>query len=152
MFLCPRPPSNTSLTPLTLCPPVPPPPPHIHTQVRVDHRNGTLHFGAQQLESDKIRGHITLLARRLAKAATMISPGELPPSLTAQRDAALALCREHVSKEHSRLLARKQVCFSVRRGGAVCGVLRVCLVGTEGGGGGGGRGDMGTAKGGQQTT
>jgi hypothetical protein len=39
----------------------------------------------------------------------MISPGELPQAVTAQRDAALALCREHVAKEHSRLLARKQV-------------------------------------------
>jgi hypothetical protein len=84
-------------------------------QVRVDHRNGTLHFGAQQLESDKIRGHISLLAKRLAKAATMIEPAAVPAAVAAQKDAALALCREHVAKEHNRLLARKQVC--TRHGG-----------------------------------
>lgn len=83
--------------------------PPFHPQVRVDHRNGTLHFGAQQLESDKIRNHISLLARRLSKAVTMIEPGAVPATVAAQKEAALALCREHVSKEHSRLLARKQV-------------------------------------------
>lgn len=98
--------------------------PPFHPQVRVDHRNGTLHFGAQQLESDKIRNHISLLARRLSKAVTMIEPGAVPATVAAQKEAALALCREHVSKEHSRLLARKQV---IAVGGAVqraewCGV------------------------------
>lgn len=89
-------------------------------QVRVDHRNGTLHFGAQQLESDKIRNHISLLARRLSKAVTMIEPGAVPTAVAAQKDAALALCREHVTKEHSRLLARKQV-------GGWCEAVRGCL-------------------------
>lgn len=80
-----------------------------YLQVRVDHRNGTLHFGAQQLESDKIRNHLSLLARRLSKAVTMIEPAAVPAAVVAQKDAALALCREHVAKEHSRLLARKQI-------------------------------------------
>lgn len=40
-------------------------------QMRVDHRNGTLHFGSQQLESDKVRSHLSLLAKRMAKAAAM---------------------------------------------------------------------------------
>lgn len=79
------------------------------TQVRVDHRNGTLHFGAQQLESDKIRNHLSLLARRLAKAVTMIEPGVVPDAVTSQKEASLALCRDNITKEHSRLLARKQV-------------------------------------------
>ncbi len=107
------------------------PPPLLHFQVRVDHRNGTLHFGAQQLESDKIRNHISLLARRLSKAVTMIEPGAVPAAVAAQKDAALALCREHVEKEHSRLLARKQVsrvavlgpklcCYVVQAGCLVC--------------------------------
>lgn len=93
-------------------------------QVRVDHRNGTLHFGAQQLESDKIRNHISLLAKRLAKAATMIEPGAVPAAVAAQKEAALALCREHVAKEHNRLLARKQVCNRRDRGsGDGCGAV-----------------------------
>ena len=88
-------------------------------QVRVDHRNGTLHFGAQQLESDKIRNHISLLARRLSKAVTMIEPAAVPAAVAAQKQAALALCREHVAKEHSRLLARKQVGVRGRVGAVV---------------------------------
>lgn len=76
----------------------------------MDHRNGVLHFGSQQLESDKIKGHIAKLARSLSKAVTMIEPGAVPAAVAAQKVAALAMCREHVSKEHSRLLARKQVC------------------------------------------
>jgi hypothetical protein len=75
----------------------------------VDHRNGTLHFGAQQVESDKIRGHISLLAKRLSKALTMIEPGAVPPAVASVKASALALCRDNVAKEHSRLLARKQV-------------------------------------------
>eukprot|EP00879_Flechtneria_rotunda_P014619 GHRR01015276.1.p1 GENE.GHRR01015276.1~~GHRR01015276.1.p1 ORF type:complete len:664 (+),score=257.01 GHRR01015276.1:165-2156(+) len=79
-----------------------------YLQLRVDHRNGTLHFGSQQLEGDKIRNHMALLAKRLAKAAAMIDP--TPPAAVEQtRTAALQLCRENVAKEHSRLLARKQV-------------------------------------------
>jgi hypothetical protein len=41
-------------------------------QVHIDHRNGTLHFGSQQLESDRVRGHLTTLAKRLTKAASMV--------------------------------------------------------------------------------
>jgi len=43
-------------------------------QVRIDHRNGTVHFGGQQLESDRIRDHISALARRLTKALHMVEP------------------------------------------------------------------------------
>jgi translation initiation factor 3 subunit A len=77
-------------------------------QMRVDHRNGTLHFGSQQLESDKVRAHISLLAKRLAKAAAMTDPAPAP-AVEQQRAAVLALCRDNITKEHSRLLARKQV-------------------------------------------
>ncbi|WIA32254.1 hypothetical protein OEZ86_003100 [Tetradesmus obliquus] len=79
-----------------------------YLQMRVDHRNGTLHFGSQQLESDKVRSHLSLLAKRLAKAAAMTDPAPAPAA-EQQRAAMLALCRENISKEHSRLLARKQV-------------------------------------------
>lgn len=43
-------------------------------QVHIDHRNGTVHFGGQQLESDRIRDHISALARRLTKALNMVQP------------------------------------------------------------------------------
>ncbi|KAF8071218.1 TIF3A1 [Scenedesmus sp. PABB004] len=79
-----------------------------YLQLRVDHRNGTLHFGGQNLESDKLRGHMALLAKRLAKAAAMADPAPAPAA-EAQRLAVMRMAREHMGKEHSRLLARKQV-------------------------------------------
>jgi hypothetical protein len=78
------------------------------SQVRVDHRNGTLHFGTQQMESDKIRNHLSLLAKRLAKAGAMMDPST-SAAVDPQRSAMLQLARENMAKEHSRLLARKQV-------------------------------------------
>ncbi|KAK9824579.1 hypothetical protein WJX72_011465 [[Myrmecia] bisecta] len=45
-----------------------------YLQVRIDHRNGTVHFGGQRLESDKIRDHIATLAKRFSKALTLIYP------------------------------------------------------------------------------
>jgi hypothetical protein len=76
--------------------------------VRIDHRNGTLHFGAQQLESDKVRNHLALLAKRLAKAASMMDPTP-PAALEAKRRAAIDHARKHMETEHVRLVARKTV-------------------------------------------
>lgn len=53
-------------------------------QVRLDHRYGTVHFGGQQLESDRVRDHISALARRLTKALGMIQP-EVPKETEARR-------------------------------------------------------------------
>ena len=47
---------------------------NLSLQVQIDHRNGTVHFGGQQLESDRIRDHISALARRLTKALHMVQP------------------------------------------------------------------------------
>ena len=47
----------------------------------MDHRHGTLHFGSQQLESDKVRTHLSALASHLGKAAAMIDPAA-PPETT----------------------------------------------------------------------
>jgi len=41
-------------------------------QMRIDHKNGTVHFGKLQLESDRLKDNIAVLARRLAKAITII--------------------------------------------------------------------------------
>lgn len=46
--------------------------------MRIDHRNGTLAFGGQQLEAERIRGHLSTLARGLNKALTMIHPPSAP--------------------------------------------------------------------------
>lgn len=56
----------------------------LFVQVRIDHRNGTVHFGGQQLESDRIRDHISALARRLTKALHMVEP-EVSKEVEARR-------------------------------------------------------------------
>ena len=43
-------------------------------QMRIDHKNGTVHFGKLQLESERLRDNISVLAQRLAKALTIINP------------------------------------------------------------------------------
>jgi len=75
--------------------------------LRIDHRNGTLHFGGQQLEGERVRGHLKTLAQRLAKACGMIDPRAAPGRAEDARRAAVALCRGHMESEHKRLLARK---------------------------------------------
>lgn len=84
---------------------------HEYLALRVDHRSGTLTFGGATLENDRVRGHLSLLARRLAKAAAMVEPGSATAAggaAAVARGTALALARENMAKEHSRLLARKQ--------------------------------------------
>ena len=49
-----------------------------YLQVQIDHRNGTVHFGAQQLESEVMRDHLSVLAARLSKALGMIDPAPDP--------------------------------------------------------------------------
>lgn len=107
----------------------------------MDHRNGTLHFGGLQLESDRMRSQLSLLAKRLSKAAGLMGCGP-PASVEAGREAAMALAREQVAKEHSRLLARKQVrrpgragAGAVQPAGAVwCWVPRRCAASSRGSG------------------
>lgn len=43
-------------------------------QARIDHKNGTVHFGGLKAESDQLRDHLANLAQRLTKACTLIQP------------------------------------------------------------------------------
>ncbi|KAJ7525179.1 hypothetical protein O6H91_17G040200 [Diphasiastrum complanatum] len=74
-------------------------------QVKIDHLKGTIHFGSQDLESDKIKNHLTILAKRLNKAIGLIQPPafERVPKQTQPFSDLLVL----VEKEHKKLLARK---------------------------------------------
>lgn len=47
-------------------------------QVRIDHKNNTVHFGALELESERLRDNISNLARRLAHALHTIRPEPSP--------------------------------------------------------------------------
>lgn len=43
-----------------------------HLSMRIDHRNGTLAFGGQQLEGERVRAHLQSLASRLAKVCVPV--------------------------------------------------------------------------------
>ena len=53
-------------------------------QVRIDHKNGTVHFGAPQLESEQLQDHLSTLSKRLSRALTMTRP-ERPEDHEARR-------------------------------------------------------------------
>ncbi|KAI5067945.1 hypothetical protein GOP47_0016290 [Adiantum capillus-veneris] len=71
-------------------------------QAKIDHLKGVVQFGSQDLESDKIRNHLTILAKRLNKAIGLINP-PLPEKPAVSYSALSAA----VEKEHKKLLARK---------------------------------------------
>eukprot|EP00798_Chlamydomonas_sp_ICE-L_P024015 gene24015-9590_t len=75
-------------------------------QVRVDHRNGTLHFGSQQLESERIRGHLAILAMRLGKTIGMVSP-DVSVAKATKRATAVKAALECMEADHRRATARK---------------------------------------------
>lgn len=93
--------------------------------MRVDHRNGTLHFGAQHVESDKVRGHLAAVAKRLAKAVAMMSPAPLPlpAAEAARREAVIRAARETLEGEHLKAVARKVRVYTFN-------LLVIVLVGT----------------------
>eukprot|EP00262_Sarcandra_glabra_P011006 TRINITY_DN2670_c0_g1_i1.p1 TRINITY_DN2670_c0_g1~~TRINITY_DN2670_c0_g1_i1.p1 ORF type:complete len:1017 (-),score=219.66 TRINITY_DN2670_c0_g1_i1:176-3064(-) len=74
--------------------------------MKFDHRKGAVLFGNLDLESDRLRDHLTVFAESLNKARGLIYPpmksasklGEILPNLA-----------ETVDKEHKRLLARKSI-------------------------------------------
>ena len=63
--------------------------------MRLDHRAGTLRFGAPGLESDRMREHIAQLARRLSTAQRMIQPAA-NPAVDQRRVAVSCPPRQHV--------------------------------------------------------
>eukprot|EP00249_Psilotum_nudum_P025011 c29348_g1_i1 orf=523-3702(-) len=74
-------------------------------QVKIDHLKGIVHFGSQDLESDKMKNHLTILAKRLNKAIGLIhSP---PPEKAPKQMQSYSELFMIVQKEHKKLLARK---------------------------------------------
>jgi hypothetical protein len=76
-------------------------------EVRIDHRNGVLRFGARSLESTALRNQLRDLCARLTAAERLVVPGA-----AAQLSAGVAKRAEALvgglAAEHERLLARKQ--------------------------------------------
>jgi translation initiation factor 3 subunit A len=76
--------------------------------VRIDHRAGCIRFGTAALESDEMRGQLSILAKRLTTACSIISPPEVS-SIAAERAALYAEVRSSVESEHINTLERKVV-------------------------------------------
>jgi translation initiation factor 3 subunit A len=76
--------------------------------VRIDHRAGCIRFGTAALESDEMRGQLSILAKRLTTACNIISPPEVS-SIAAERAALYAEVRSSIESEHINTLERKVV-------------------------------------------
>ena len=96
-------------------------------QVRIDHRNGTVHFGGQQLESDRIRDHISALARRLTKALHMVEP-DVSKDVEARRlKVCCFCCTSHLPRKQAQVnqLAVSTSIFLLGIGFIYC---KLCMV------------------------
>ncbi|KAF5202802.1 Eukaryotic translation initiation factor 3 subunit a [Thalictrum thalictroides] len=74
--------------------------------MKVDHLKGVVLFGNLDLESDRLRDHLTILAESLNNARCLIYP---PVKKASKLGDTLPLLAETVDKEHKRLLARKSI-------------------------------------------
>ncbi|ONK78418.1 uncharacterized protein A4U43_C02F18560 [Asparagus officinalis] len=74
--------------------------------VKVDHRKGAVVFGNEDIESDKVCDHLTVLAESLNKARSLIYP---PVKKQPRLGDSLYVLADIVDKEHKRLLARKSI-------------------------------------------
>ena len=80
-----------------------------HLQVRIDHRNKVVICGSHTLESDKVKNHLSLLAKRLKKAMSMINKDAVDQSKQDRRTKAIEEMKNQVENEHKRILARKVI-------------------------------------------
>lgn len=74
-------------------------------QMKIDHLKGIVQFGSQDLESDKIRNHLTILAKRLNKVRSLIQPPITEKATKVTQPVPILL--ETIEREHRKLLARK---------------------------------------------
>ncbi|KAJ9529424.1 hypothetical protein QJQ45_013723 [Haematococcus lacustris] len=100
-----------------------------YLQMHIDHRQGTLHFGSQQLESEQVCSHLQvrlwpgqaaqlpavteqweangLLSQRLSKAVAMERAGAVSAAQAAKKAEIVALALENTEALHSLAHARK---------------------------------------------
>ncbi|KAL6753630.1 eukaryotic initiation factor [Haematococcus lacustris] len=78
-----------------------------YLQMRIDHRQGTLHFGSQQLESEQVCSHLQLLSQRLSTAVAMERAGAVSAAQAAKKAEIVALALENTEALHSLAHARK---------------------------------------------
>ncbi|KAJ6826064.1 eukaryotic translation initiation factor 3 subunit A-like [Iris pallida] len=73
--------------------------------MKVDHLQGAVFFGNEDIESDRLSDHLTVLADSLNKARSLIHP----PKRQCKLGDSLYGLADIVDKEHKRLLARKSI-------------------------------------------
>ncbi len=84
-------------------------------QARFDHRNGTVHFGGNQIGADNVKAQISSAAKKLSKVLTAINvkhsgiAANTAAEKQARRNAAIKRALETSQDENRRALARKQV-------------------------------------------
>lgn len=74
--------------------------------VRIDHRLGCIRFGSAALESDRMRGQLSTLAKRLTTACNIISPPDVN-AISAERAPIYAEVRANLEYEHLATLERR---------------------------------------------
>ena len=74
--------------------------------VRIDHRMGCIRFGNAALESDRMRGQLSTLAKRLSTACNIISPPDAN-AIYAERAPIYAEVRANLEYEHIATLERR---------------------------------------------
>lgn len=80
--------------------------------VRIDHRLGCIRFGAANLESDEMRGQLTVLAKRLTEACNVISPADTTVvdnnRVEVYEGVRATVEAEHIAKLERRILIEKR--------------------------------------------
>jgi len=78
-----------------------------YLQLSIDHRNGTVHFASSHLAPEKMKNHLSLLAKRLSRAVGMITPsGETEKA--ARVTELISKAKTSVPTEHFVALERKK--------------------------------------------
>lgn len=88
---------------------------HGFLQARFDHRNGTVHFGGNELAGNAVKSQIASSSKKLSRAIAVINAqygsvaGKAAAEKNARRAAAIKKALECADDENKRALARKQV-------------------------------------------
>jgi len=78
------------------------------SKIRIDHKDGTLHFGEDNLDSEKFVNRLSMLAERFSVAHRMMKISS-PDDRDRKAASSLSVARDRMEDEHSAALSRKQI-------------------------------------------
>ena len=82
---------------------------HGYVNARFDHRHDTIHFASSEQETEKMSGHVAVMAKRLGRALMLMHGGVGDAALEARRAALVLQALESAGHENRRALARKEI-------------------------------------------